>query len=159
MAVGPRPRPVADDGVMAVQRIQFERRPSEAAATELVAVVDGVSLVLVRAFEVSSGYRPAGGYRGLVLDYFNFGDLARYLAGEQDPWPGSEVPLLGCDCGEWGCWPLIATVAHADGLVEWSSFRQPHRPTWDYSGFGPFRFAETDYRSAARAARDRAPSA
>ncbi len=143
----------------AVQRICFERRPFEAAATELVAVVDGISLVdLVRPFEVGSGYQPAGGYRGLVPDYFDFGDLARCLAGEQTPWPGSQVPLLGCDCGEWGCWPLIATVVDADGLVEWSTFRQPYRLTWDYSGFGPFRFTETDYRSAAYAARDPAPS-
>ena len=32
--------------------------------------------------------------------------------------------------------------------VSWHSFRQPHRPDRDYSGFGPFRFDAAAYRAA-----------
>lgn len=63
----------------------------------------------------------------------------------------TQVPLLGCACGEWGCWPLIATITIAYEVVEWSSLHQPHRPGRDYTGFGPFRFAEPAYRSTIRA--------
>jgi hypothetical protein len=28
------------------------------------------------------------------------------------------------------------------------SFRQPHRPDWDYSGFGPFVFDRAQYDEA-----------
>jgi hypothetical protein len=53
---------------------------------------------------------------------YRFGDLRQYLVGRQPPWPGERVPLLGCDCGEWGCWPLVATVRSESGTVTWSEF-------------------------------------
>jgi hypothetical protein len=95
-----------------------------------------------------AGFDPTGGYAGPVLDNYRFGDLGLYLAGQQQPRPGARVPLLGCECGEWGCWPLLATVTIADGIAEWSDFGQPHRPERDYSRFGPLRFVEADYRAA-----------
>jgi hypothetical protein len=129
--------------------IRFEVRLFGTHAHELVPVVDSSSLVeLVTTFEADSGYEPAGGYAGLVLEHYRFGDLTRYLAGEQSPWPGARVPLLGCQCGEWGCWPLIASVTVKDQEVLWSDFRQPHRAGRDYSRFGPFTFREPDYRHA-----------
>ena len=62
---------------------------------------------------------------------------------DPEPWQ-----TLGCQCGEWGCWPLETRLRLADGVVTWDSFRQPHRPKRDYSGFGPFRFDEQQYRDA-----------
>jgi hypothetical protein len=87
-----------------------------------------------------------------VLEHYRFGDLAQYLFGAQFPWPGHQVPLLGCQCGEWGCWPLIASVTATDQEVLWSDFRQPYRPRWSYSRFGPFQFPASSYRQAVSAA-------
>jgi len=137
--------------------ITFELRPFDQDCRQLVPVV-GADLLsdLVTDFERTQAYEPAGGYGGLVLEYYKFGDLARYLVGEQTPWPGARVPLLGCACGDWGCWPLVANVSAAEGFVSWDAFAQPHRPGRDYSGFGPFRFDEASYRHAAQDAADTA---
>jgi hypothetical protein len=103
----------------------------------MVPMIGSCSLAdLARAFESRAGHEPAGRCAGLVLEHYNFGDLNLYLAGEQRPWPGLDVPLLGCECGEWGCWPLVARIDQADGVVEWSHFRQPHRPGHSYREFG-----------------------
>ena len=118
-------------------------------AVQLTPVVDGRSLVdLVTAYEAAAKLDVVGGYDGLVLDQFRFGDLSSYLLG-RGSWPGGAVvTLIGCECGEVGCWPLDAQVTVADGRVVWDGFRQPHRPQRDYSGFGPFVFDESSYRSA-----------
>ena len=60
----------------------------------------------------------------------------------------SEVPVLGCDCGEWGCWPLMAYIHSDQDLVRWSRFTQPHRPNWDYSAVGPLPFRRESYDTA-----------
>jgi hypothetical protein len=39
------------------------------------------------------------------------------------------IALLGCDCGEVGCWPLESPVLVDDGPVTWRGFTQPFRPT------------------------------
>src|SRR4051812_46116737 len=58
---------------------------------------------------------------------------------------GAKTPVLGCECGEWGCWPLMARIAMTAELVIWDSFEQPHRKTRDYTAFGPFRFDRNQY--------------
>jgi len=120
-------------------------------AVELVPKVDGESLVrLVGAFEAAHGLSPSGGYAGLIPAHFNFGDLRSYYLGLSDrQWPGTgRMWLLGCDCGEVGCWPLEVEATEQDGTVTWANFRQPHRPAWDYSAFGPFVFDADQYRRA-----------
>ena len=112
-------------------------------------LIDGTSLVtLVTEYEASRGFDVVGGYAGLVLGSFQAGDLRRYVTGERFLEPGRRVPLLGCDCGNWGCWPLLARVTFEAGTVTWADFEQPHRPTRDYTGFGPFRFDEQAYGRA-----------
>lgn len=117
----------------------------------LVPEIDGQSLIeLVAAYESTQGYTPAGGYGGLVPDNFTFGPLPEYYLGTAAPqWPGpGHAWLLACDCGEAGCWPLEARVEPTDDTVTWSEFHQPHRPSWDYSGFGPFQFDRSQYETA-----------
>lgn len=119
---------------------------------QVLPLVDAVSLVdLVGAYEAARGYTPAGGYAGIVPDKRQSEDLRRHFAGEPHLW-GDQVPVLGCNCGEQGCWPLLAHVAVDDETVTWSGFRQPHRPGWDYSGFGPFVFDRAEYERAVDAA-------
>ncbi|MDX3112362.1 hypothetical protein [Streptomyces scabiei] len=40
------------------------------------------------------------------------------------------IPLLGCLCGIWQCWPLTAHVETTPVTVAWSAFRQPGREQW-----------------------------
>ncbi|SDC63749.1 hypothetical protein [Nocardioides lianchengensis] len=128
----------------------------EDGATALVPVIDGRSLVdLIAAYEARRGYEPSGGYGGIVPAHFRFGDLGRYYeAREQRQWPRpGHAWVLGCDCGEVGCWPLTTRVTVAGSDVTWSHFSQDRRPSWDYEGFGPFTFDRQEYASVvARAA-------
>lgn len=117
----------------------------------VVPTIDGTSLVeLVADFEQRSGFRPAGGYDG--LDPALCGPGRRGGWGSErggDPWPApGHLWLLGCDCGEAGCWPLAAEVHARPGQVTWSRFGQPHRPDWSYDGFGPFTFDADQYAAA-----------
>ena len=115
--------------------------------------MDGVPLPeLVATFERERRFEPVGGYGGLIPEYFKYGDLDRYFLGDFEE--GSyfarlnRVYLLGCQCGEVGCWPLIARVKAEGQSVVWDSFEQPHRRDRDYSAFGPFVFDEKQYRQA-----------
>jgi len=122
---------------------------------QIVVEINRTPLVdLVSAYEASCGYRPLGGYAGLIPEHFNFGELVDYFLGRDNgqwPRPG-RAWLLGCDCGELGCWPLEAMVHVSDDLVVWSGFRQPHRPDRDYTGFGPYVFDREQYQQAVSAA-------
>ena len=102
------------------------------------------------SYEATRGYEPAGEYDGLVPEHFNFGNLSRYYLGtEADQWPKpGEAWLLGCQCGEVGCWPLAVRITVDDSNVIWSNFAQPHRPDWDYAAFGPFKFDRRQYETA-----------
>jgi hypothetical protein len=109
--------------------------------------LDGVPLTeLVARFEISAGFEPVGGYGGLIPAHFNFAPFDQYFLGKS--WMPNKVWLLACQCGEVGCWPLEAKIEVNDRKVVWRDFRQPHRPTWDYSGFGPFIFERAAYEAA-----------
>lgn len=120
-------------------------------AREVVPFVDGTSLVdLVGRFEWQCGFDPAGGYAGLIPAHFDVGDLSRYYLGLGDrQWPESGTAwLLGCDCGEVGCWPLEASIVLTDEQVCWTRFRQPYRAQWCYDNFGPFTFKRNQYEAS-----------
>ncbi len=118
----------------------------------LTPVLSGTPLTeLVSCFEQKNGIGSsrARAYGGLVPDFFRYGPLERYFLGESpDSFWREGCYLLGCSCGEVGCWPLQARISRISDTVVWDSFRQPHRPGWDYSGFGPFAFALEPYRVA-----------
>jgi hypothetical protein len=142
-----------------IRKVRFEVRPwgnGPDPSRELLPYVDDVSLVdLVSGYEHAAGYDVAGKYAGLVLDHFNFGDLSSYLTGHPDSayWAKiGAVALLGCDCGEVGCWPLQVEVLTADDVVTWRGFTQPYRPRRDYGTFGPFVFRRTHYEHSVRKA-------
>jgi hypothetical protein len=70
-----------------------------------------------------------------------------------------KVEVLICgDCGEFGCWPLLATIFVEEHQVTWKGFVQPHRndPTrqtpWNYERLGPFVFERRQYEAALNAA-------
>jgi len=122
---------------------------------EVVPEVDGVALTdLIHGFEKRAGMETRNvSYGGLIPAYFRFGPLRHhFLAGAGAFVSGQrKVPLLGCKCGEWGCWPLLTSVRADDASVAWSAFEQPHRPERDYSGFGPFQFERAEHEEELQA--------
>ncbi len=121
----------------------------------LTPVLNGVPLSqLAFLFEREQGFEPAGGYGGIVPNWFSYGPLEPYFLGESgDDYFAKGSYLLGCgDCAEVGCWPLRARIKTTRSIVIWDSFSQPHRPQRDYADFGPFIFDLEPYRQSVRAA-------
>ena len=58
--------------------------------------------------------------------------------------------LLGCTCGDMGCWPFTAVVTVEPDAVVWSGYRNGHR-NWDYSQLGDLVFDREQYEQAVRA--------
>jgi hypothetical protein len=121
--------------------------------------VNGRSLIeIVAAFERKKGFTPAGGYGPLIPEWFSCGPLDRYFLGNFEPDSYfvnlQGIYLLGCDCGDVGCWPLLAQIERSRDTVEWSQFRQPFRKEWDYTEFGPFVFDADQYLQTVTALRD-----
>ena len=122
----------------------------------VMAVVDGVSLAeRVLAFEKEQGWRTdatvGGRYEALILSCYRYGALDGHFLG----WGGEmgfrgQTTLLVCGCGIATCWPLIARIEADEETVTWSEFAQPHRPEWDYSGFGPCLFEREAYEEVLR---------
>jgi len=116
--------------------------------------VNGLALrELAREVELApataSGERKlAGSYAG-VPRYNDILWPSRHFLGEPEPswFEDGDTVLLGCECGEWGCWPLTAKVEVTDALVTWSGFRNGHRD-WDLSGLGPYVFDRDQYERA-----------
>lgn len=70
-----------------------------------------------------------------------------------DSAPPPKATLLGCACGELGCWPLEVTVTLTEQTAVWSDFFQPFRPQSTlYDGFGPFVFDREHYEKVVRQA-------
>jgi hypothetical protein len=113
----------------------------------VVPTIAGSRLIdLVREYERSMGYEPAGSYAGLILSFLNFGQLDQHYEGRGFDAP--QAVVLGCGCGESGCWPLLVSVTTEPGYVTWSEFSQPHRPNWDYAGMGTYRFERWQFDQA-----------
>lgn len=132
--------------------ISFKIQPFEGACS-ITPQLDGTSLVeLISSFEREMAFDIAGGYGGLIPRWFDYGPLDRYFFGDFKPdsyfAKKGCIYLLGCDCGEVGCWPLSAQVELGDDSVKWANFSQEHRPERDYSNFGPFVFNADQYRGA-----------
>lgn len=95
----------------------------------------------------------AGGYSGLPASAYL--DSQHWFGQTQQREARDRVELLLCrDCGEIGCWPILAKITAEGKQVTWSDFKQPHRtgrgkaPTWDYRSFGPFVFDRFQYEQA-----------
>jgi hypothetical protein len=104
---------------------------------------------LIDRFEIVAGMQPAGdAYDGLIPAFFRFGPMDDHFHGRSTSAMGPKTPVLGCECGEWACWPLMTGITVTDDQVTWDAFEQPYRKARDYSGFGPFRFARRQYDEA-----------
>lgn len=136
--------------------------------------IDGCDLIaLVHAWESDVAGKVgeanlAGAYAGIPEWYAE--DLAAWRRGSVEDSAltyDGRVALLACgDCGEIGCWPLLARLELSEEVVIWHDFEQPYRrpaepdplnvdPTacpggWGYEGFGPFVFDRGAYEEQLR---------
>jgi hypothetical protein len=133
-------------------RVSFLIQPFEEVAAITPAVNGTLLIELICTFERERRFEPAGGYGGLIPQWFKYGSLDRYFFGDFEQNSYFErmggIYLLGCQCGEVGCWPLTTRIRASSESVVWDSFQQPHRLDRDYSGFGPFVFDPAQYREA-----------
>jgi hypothetical protein len=114
---------------------------------------------LVRRYErpwaTASGQPNLAGAYGLLTGYrFDTGLFFGEPAVARNRFAGG-VALMGCTCGEVGCWPFVARIDIDDDEVVWRDFRQPHRPSWRYADFAPLHFDRTAYEAEVAAAEQR----
>ena len=128
----------------------IEPLPDTNAVLSIVPIMNGIRLTaLIEEFERESQYEPAGGYAGIVPAHVNFDPLDQYfLATNPNSSFADRLWLLGCSCGEVGCWPLEARIAINEREIVWEHFKQPFRPERDYSPFGSFRFDHDQYQQS-----------
>jgi len=126
-------------------------------STSIISCVDGTPLCdLIAAYEAKAGQTAmTGRYAGISASLLSpTGILAHFLGGNGSSLGADEdgrTLILMCECGEAGCWPLTCRIEVGEGDVIWRDFRNPQRPSLDYSGFGPFVFKRTEYEDALRA--------
>lgn len=128
-----------------------------AAFPHLDILIDDIDLTEhARRVELPFSADLAGTYAGLWNDVFW---PSRHFLGEpKHRWfDDGDTVLLGCQCGQWECWPLTAQVEVTDETVTWSAFRNGHRATWDLSALGPFVFDRRQYETALRRTASAAP--
>ena len=133
--------------------IAFEVRPlAGGGAHEVIPVVGGASLPeVIHAYEHAAGLtpRPLSDSGGLVPEHYGFGPAREHWFGlrEFSKHAPGEIPVLGCSCGEWGCWPTYATVVFDDETVTWREFSNLDSAL-PLAQFGPLVFRREDYENA-----------
>ena len=151
--------------MMAMNRVEFTLVPAADADIAMMSedgyslgiMVDGTPLTeLARRAELDDARadgdpNQAGGYANLIdLDLICW--PSRHFLGEPVlHWFGDgDAVVAGCNCGDYGCWPLCVQIEVTHEHVVWRDFRNGHRTHWDLSGLGPFVFERTEYESALR---------
>ncbi len=142
-----------------MERIEFrvvqQRLEHLGSRPALVPHLSGTPLPdLLRRVELPSARRDgqpelAGSYAGLLGDEVRW--PSRHYLGEPVLTCGDGgTVLLGCRCGDWGCWPFSAVVAVGPDVVTWSGYRHGHRD-WDYDDLHDLVFDRAQYEDAVRA--------
>lgn len=142
-----------------MERIEFRTMEQELGSgvfATLVPHLGGVPLPnVVREAELPFARRGAepdlaGRYAGLPKDKVCW-PSRHYLGEPVFSWFGDgDTVLLGCVCGDWGCWPFTAIVTVAEDTVTWSGYRTGHRD-WDYRELRDITFDRLQYEEALRA--------
>ncbi|WBB55660.1 hypothetical protein [Verrucosispora sp. WMMD573] len=142
-----------------MERIEFRTIEQELGVgmfPTLVPYLNDISLSdMVRTAELPFARREgkpnlAGSYAGLLGDSVRW-PSRHYLGDPVLSWFGDgDTVLLGCTCGDWGCWPFTAMVTVAEDTVNWSGYRTGHRD-WGYQELLPVTFDRLQYEEALRA--------
>ncbi len=141
---------------------RLEKAPESSGELVVRILVDGADLALL-ARAVEMPFAAAEGWPDIAGKYIGLCpkdvvQSAAHFLGEAAPLfqYGRKVQVLGCTCGEPGCWPLVCEIAVDTEEVTWKNFEQPHRgedqgqPSWSHEALGPFVFARPRYDKALR---------
>jgi hypothetical protein len=136
--------------MLTADHLAFGVRERAGGLLEVIPQIEGVPLTtLIDVYELRARMHPAGGvYGGLVPSSYRFGAMDRHFRGGSTERFGPATPVLGGECGDWLCWPLLCRISVTDDVVTWDEFAQPYRPVRDYGRFGPFRFTREEYEDA-----------
>jgi hypothetical protein len=137
-----------------VERVEAQRRPAALIAINNRTLIEWVREVELPFAEREGHPKAAGRYQSLPAAELFL--PSRLLLGKPRPLYDfdGKVPVLGCRCGEIGCWPLLVRIRVDHSTVTWSDFEQPHRRAgskashWQYDGLGPFVFDRQQYEAA-----------
>ena len=115
-------------------------------------LIDLVREVELPFAEAEGSPSIAGGYAGLP-SASHLPPSRHFMGQSSNSTRNRSVHLLTCrDCGEHGCWPLVADILVEDDTIIWKNFQQPHRSKperlWLYDDFGPFVFDRSQYEAA-----------
>jgi len=140
-------RPLPDPNTSSVHRVRVVINDRDLA--ELARVVELPYAERAGSPSIAGAYTGLDSSDALPPSQLFFGSPASrlYLYGTQ-------VQVLGCECGEPGCWPLVCSITSEGDTIVWSGFSQPHRRSgsaageWRHDGLGPFRFDRSDYERA-----------
>lgn len=141
--------------------IHFTIEYSEEQDAQILSIyINGENLnELMRRYEIQFEPSIAGGYEGLNIEYLKnieehfFGKLNENDIYNYD----GKTLVLGCNCGEPGCWPLIVRITEEDEVIIWSEFEQPFRDEesaggyWDYTNFKSLEFNKQLYEEQLKA--------
>jgi hypothetical protein len=72
-----------------------------------------------------------------------FGPIESMFTIETDDPTCGKTCILDCDCGNFGCWPLLVRISRIGSTVTWTEFSQFYRD-WIYN-LGPFQFDREQY--------------
>jgi hypothetical protein len=128
-----------------MNEIELRLVPADDGDDPLIHVlIDGRALI-DRAREVELPQATADGQPDLAGSYQALTRAQWEATPEQHGY--GRATVLGCICGEPGCWPLRVRIRWRGDTVTWSDFTQPYRG-WSYEGLGPFVFSREQYRHA-----------
>ena len=155
----PRQTAYAYNPAVDTLRLEIGKRddPVDGAVDAVSVFVNGRNLVdILREVEMPFAVREgkpalAGSYVGLPPeDVFLpsprlLGEPTTYYDHDS---PEGKFAVLGCICGEPGCWPFRVEITLRDDVVIWSGFEQPHRSAWRYDKMRPLVFDRAQYLAA-----------
>ena len=146
-----------------INQVSFDLHALPSGATSIIPLIDGTSLIdLITDFEAERGYEELRGrYGGIIPEYMQYGPIDDYFMARGVSLcrqPDGAQYMLGCQCGEVGCWPLMATIRSTPSRYEWGEFHNPCRNMRDYSEFGSFVFERLSYERAVRDVATRLPA-
>ncbi|RUT46595.1 hypothetical protein EJP82_12155 [Paenibacillus anaericanus] len=138
-----------------MESIQFKVEHSQEDDYEILNIyINDENLIeFIKRFEMQFQPNIAGGYEGLNINFIT--DICEHFSGELNENDlfnyGGKTQILGCNCGEPGCWPLVVKITVKDQHIIWSDFEQPHRSEeseggfWNYSQVAPLEFNRKVY--------------
>jgi len=128
-----------------LNEIELRPAPADGGAGLLVQVlIDGRDL-LDRVKEVELPQATADGQPDLAGSYQGLTPEQWEALPEQ--YGDGRAAVLGCICGEVGCWPFRVRITWRSDTVTWSDFQQQNRG-WSHETLGPFVFAREQYEAA-----------